>query len=71
LASIAKEYLFDTLDKYERNYKDFAYSSSMLIKQHILTTALGSAGEDMGFGDWLVTSQPGMQSAIKQLAAKT
>ncbi|MBU0627399.1 hypothetical protein KKH82_08560 [Patescibacteria group bacterium] len=49
-----KESVFDTLDKYNKNYKDFIYSAPLSIKQHVLTTILGSSEEDRGFGDWFV-----------------
>lgn len=40
VAYAGKELIFDTLDKYNKNYKDFLQDSPLLIKQHILTTIL-------------------------------
>ncbi|EKD25323.1 MAG: hypothetical protein ACD_80C00084G0009 [uncultured bacterium (gcode 4)] len=71
IASEVKEAVFDTLDKYNKNYKDFMGSTPLLIKQHILTTALGSAQEDRSFGEWLVGSTSGTDIMMKYLAAKT
>lgn len=71
VATVVKEAVFDTMDKYNKNYKDFITSAPLLIKQHILTTALGSWKEDRGFGDWLVWSMPQAEPMMKYLAAKT
>lgn len=70
IASWVKEALFDTLDKYNKNYKDFINATPLLIKQHILTTQLGSSKEDRNFGDWLVWNISG-NAVMKYLAMKT
>lgn len=71
VASFVKESLFDTLDKYTKNYKDFIYSAPLLIKQHVLTTILGWAKEDRGFNDRFMWINPMMEPIMKELAAKT
>ncbi len=62
-----KESVFDTLDKYNKNYKDFVNEGPLLIKQHILTTILGNDKTDVAFGDWLV----GTFKNLDQLTKKT
>ena len=51
-----KDVVFETLDKYNKNYKDLLGHAPLLIKQHILTSILGSDKTDVAFGDWLVGS---------------
>lgn len=53
IAMYAKEVIFDTTDKYTKNYKDFLHSTPLLIKQHILSTILGEAKEDATTGEYL------------------
>jgi hypothetical protein len=62
-----KDVVFDTLDKYNKNYKDFVNEGPLLIKQHILTTILGNDKTDVAFGDWLV----GTFKNLDQLTKKT
>lgn len=50
---IAKETIFDTLDKYNKNYKDFLQDSPLLIKQHILTTILWQNKTDAAMWEYL------------------
>lgn len=51
--SIVKESIFDTLDKYNGNYKDFLQDSPLLIKQHILTTILWQGKTDAAMWEYL------------------
>lgn len=54
IASEVKEAFFDTIDKYNKNYKDFLGQAPLTIREHIITTILGGAETDRSGGEWMV-----------------
>lgn len=71
IVTVVKDNVIDKLNNYTKNYKDFINSTPLLIKQHILTTILGSSWEDRDFGDWMISTTPNSEKIIKYLAQKT
>lgn len=63
----AKEVIFETLDKYNKNYKDLLGQAPLLIREHIISTILWGAKEDRSFGDWTV----GIFKNMEHLSKKT
>lgn len=51
---IAKDMIFETLDKYNNNYKDLLGQAPLAIREHILTTIIWGAREDRSTGEWMV-----------------